>query len=137
CPEWTATSHLEAFLQLDLRVEPLFQVLPGINLIVKGSRAVPDGVEVALQDLVHQTLLVLEVVIKLALSGPGKFHDLIRARCPNPLFVKQLGSSSNNPEPRLSPFRRVHFHALPSRSRRAFPGSIHSRDSFMTRLPGG
>src|SRR5262249_11483861 len=69
CSEWTAATHVETSLQSDLGAEPLFQASPGLDPIAQLGRAVPDGVQMALKNLVYQALLVLEIVIELALSG--------------------------------------------------------------------
>src|SRR5262249_54163351 len=69
CSERTATSHAESPLQRDLREEPLFQILPGLDLIFEGRGACSDRVQVTLKHLVHKALLALEIVIKLALPG--------------------------------------------------------------------
>jgi hypothetical protein len=81
-----------------LGAKPLFQILPGLDLIVKRSGAISDGGKMVLQ---YQALLVLEIVVELPLPGSGSFDDLIWARRSKSLFVKQLGSSPDDPKSRL------------------------------------
>src|SRR5262249_47150793 len=101
--EWTTATHVKTSLQADLCAEPLFQVLPGLDLIAQRGCAVSNGIQMALQDFVHQPLLVLEIVIKLTLSGAGTFDDLIRARRPNSLAVEQVGRGLQDPKSCIGP----------------------------------
>jgi hypothetical protein len=46
---------------------------------------------VSQKHLVHQALLVLEIVVKLTLPGARSFDDFVGAGEMNPLFMKQVG----------------------------------------------
>jgi hypothetical protein len=49
------------------RSQPV-QILPGFDVVLEGSRTVPDRLQVCLQHLMYESFLVLEVVIKLQAS---------------------------------------------------------------------
>src|SRR5215472_3388205 len=71
----------------------------------------------ALQHLMHQALLVLEVVIELAFAGPRGVDDLVWTCRPNPLFVKQVGSCLDDPKLRLGSSSCTRFHSSPLANR--------------------
>ena len=77
-------------------LEPAFEILPGFDVVLERSRAGPDGLEVRLQNLVHEPFFVLEVVIKLPLARIRRFDNVIRAGGVNALFVEQVGGGSND-----------------------------------------
>ena len=52
-----------------MRKKPLLKIAPGIDFIVNGGCPRPDRLQVRLQNLVHEMLFVLEVVIELPLAG--------------------------------------------------------------------
>src|SRR5262245_30249719 len=54
CSERTATSHTESPLQRDVREEPLFQILPGLDLIFEGRGASSDRIQMTLKHFVHK-----------------------------------------------------------------------------------
>jgi hypothetical protein len=65
-------------LQLDVRGEPPFQIIPRADCIVDGGAGF-DRLDVALQHLMGQPLLTSEIVIKRALARPGSFQDFVWA----------------------------------------------------------
>src|SRR5215475_3520003 len=104
--ERAAAQHTKPLLQLDVRGEPAFQVLPGADLIVDGAGACLHDLDVAQQDLVDQPLLASEIVIELALARPRVFQDLVRARCTDTLLMEEIGRRAHDAQPcRRSLFR--------------------------------
>src|SRR5216684_4089270 len=63
-----------------------------------------------LEYLMHQTLLVFEVVIELALAGSGGFDNLVRAGKVHSLLVKQVSRRPNYPTFRFRSGRIVSLH---------------------------
>jgi hypothetical protein len=57
-------------LQLDVRGEPPFEILPRANSIIDETGAGFHAFDVTLQHRVDQPLLTSEIVIKLALARP-------------------------------------------------------------------
>src|SRR5258708_26384903 len=112
--ERTAARHSEVLLQFHVRSEPPLQIFPGLDLVLKGSRARPDGVQVGLQHLVNETFLVLEIVIELALAGIRRLDDLIGTGGADPLFVKQIGGGLDDAKPRIGALRGSYRHKLTS-----------------------
>src|SRR5262249_57171375 len=86
--EGASARHAKALLQTELRDEPLIEVVPRCDVVAERPAAVANRVEVRLQHLVNEAVLVLEVVIELALAGPRRLDDLVRARRRDALFVK-------------------------------------------------
>ena len=65
-----------------------------------------------LQHFMDEALFAFEIMIKLALPGPGNFNDFIRAGTADSLFVEQVGGGPNDPESRLRTPRKSRFHSL-------------------------
>src|SRR5262249_29414860 len=65
-----SSRHPVAFLQPDLRLEPLLEIAPRGDLVVQGTAAFPNRVEMGQQHFVNQAFLVSKVVIELSLSCP-------------------------------------------------------------------
>src|SRR5262249_48584175 len=75
-----AARHAKAFLQGDLRQEPLLEVVPRPDVVVERAASLANRLEVHLQDLVNEALFIPEVVIELSFAGARRVDDLIRAR---------------------------------------------------------
>jgi hypothetical protein len=50
----------------------------GFDVILERSRAGPDGLQMCLENLVHEPFLLPEVVIKLLLTGIRRLDNIIR-----------------------------------------------------------
>jgi hypothetical protein len=108
--KWSAASHLKTLLQFDLCAEPLLQILPGVDFIANWRAACLDLLQICLKHLVYEAFLAFEIVIKLALPGPGGFNDFVRAGGAKSLFVKQVRSSPNDAKSGLRAPRESRFH---------------------------
>jgi hypothetical protein len=68
--KWTAPRHAKFLLQLDVRGEPPFEVLPRASFIIDETGAGFHSFDVTLQHLMNQPFLTTETVIKLASQSP-------------------------------------------------------------------
>src|SRR5262249_7662109 len=66
--ERTASQHAKTLLQLNVRYEPALQIFPGIDVVVDRTSARLDRLDITQQDLVDQTFLASEIMIKLTFS---------------------------------------------------------------------
>src|SRR5262249_52171830 len=93
-------------LQSNVGKKPLLQVPPGGNLIVDEiHRAVGifDGIVVHPKNLMHDTVLVREVMVELVHRRPRRQDDFFRPSEMDTLFMKEVGRSENHFEPGASP----------------------------------
>ena len=95
-PDRTGARHPEHLLQFDLSVEPALQSFPGIDVAIDRKRPTLDRVEMISQYGMDQSLLVLEVMIKLAFAGFGCLDYFIRTGLMDPLLSKELRCRPNN-----------------------------------------
>src|SRR5262245_18524579 len=67
-PDRTATGHVESLLELDVPVEPAFQIVPGVDFVADGIGARLERIQIIPEHCVHQSFLTFEVVVELALA---------------------------------------------------------------------
>src|SRR6266849_1391035 len=94
-----------------MRLEPLFQIRPGIDFVVDWTRAALDHREMTLQYFVYEAFFALEIVVELPLPGTGSFNDFVRAGSAHSLFVKQVCCNLNDAESCLGASNESRFHS--------------------------
>src|SRR5262249_43292528 len=109
--ERTASRHPELLLEGDLGTEPLGEVVPRSDVVVESAAAIADLVEVGEQDLMHEALLVLEVMVELPLPGSGRLDDLVGARGRDSLLVEEVRRRAEDPPSRLVASSRARCHS--------------------------
>src|SRR5262249_50277519 len=81
-----------------MRAEPLFQVVPRVDLVLDRTGTCLDRLQLRLQHGMNQTFFAFEVVIKLPFAGTRGLVNLVRTGRANALFMEKVCRDAYHPK---------------------------------------